>query len=505
MKPKTDLHSGASLQATFVSWKILENPKSLIGTCFIRACNCNGFSTRCIFDEELWEKTGHGGHCIDCAENRDGPNCERCRDNYFLTEDGQCLPCYCNDIDPKQQCMVNFSGFIESMFGRNSEKWTATERGLRSAKEVRYNAKSQDISVVSSGRDPAYFSAPVSKWEQPFEEGQENQPTGSKGAAALRDTSASSASPVPPDTDMTRLEEVLSPCAFLATAITTLTAVTLILVLGAINAVMASSDKSTQSLERGRVQPANATATWTLTLSTTATGRQANASNAFTTQLDSIATSAWQGCQPCNCNVTGSKGPGCDENGQCVCRTGVTGLQCDECERNQFGFSATGCQPCECDPFGSSDLQCNSTGHCPALRLKGESNKIEENHLKDAAEVEVALWKSQSKLDDAEKLQQQLDALMAQADSARSRAIEAVKLGEKTFTDAQETLELLQHEDRLNLLEKRLQEIQRTFEDANFEEQVNILNNARILQVTIADFVEFRDDSSHVRWTVYQT
>lgn len=64
--------------------------------------------------------------------------------------------------------------------------------------------------------------------------------------------------------------------------------------------------------------------------------------------------------------------------------------------------------------------------------------------MKDAAEVEVALWKSQSKLDDAEKLQQQLDALMAQADSARSRAIEAVKLGEKTFTDAQETLELLQ-------------------------------------------------------------
>uniref|UniRef100_A0A0K8T181 Laminin subunit gamma-1 n=1 Tax=Lygus hesperus TaxID=30085 RepID=A0A0K8T181_LYGHE len=225
-------------------------------------CNCNGFSTRCIFDEDLWEKTGHGGHCIDCAANRDGPNCERCRDNYYLSEDNECLPCYCNDIGSRSlqcsrggkcdckpgvtgekcdvcasdyydfgssgckecnclmagswnnqpscdqtlgkcECKDNVEGkecssckpgyfnldeenkfgctpcfcyghatvcwsepgytksLIESVFARNSEKWTAIERGQElDSKEVRYNGKAQDIGVVASGRDPVYFSAP---------------------------------------------------------------------------------------------------------------------------------------------------------------------------------------------------------------------------------------------------------------------------------------------------------------------------------------------------------
>ncbi|KAF6200714.1 hypothetical protein GE061_005158 [Apolygus lucorum] len=226
------------------------------------ACNCNGFSTRCIFDEELWEKTGHGGHCIDCAANRDGPNCERCRDNFYLSESNECLPCYCNDIGSRSlqcsrggkcdckpgvtgekcdvcaadyydfgssgckecncltagswdnqpscdqtlgkcECKDNVEGkecssckpgyfnldeenkfgctpcfcyghstvcwsepgytksLIESVFARNSEKWSAIERGVElDPKEIRYSAKAQDIGVSASGRDPVYFSAP---------------------------------------------------------------------------------------------------------------------------------------------------------------------------------------------------------------------------------------------------------------------------------------------------------------------------------------------------------
>ncbi len=65
-------------------------------------CNCNGFSDRCIFDKDLYAATGHGGRCLECRGNHDGPNCERCRLNYFQPA-GQsglpvCYTCNCNEI-----------------------------------------------------------------------------------------------------------------------------------------------------------------------------------------------------------------------------------------------------------------------------------------------------------------------------------------------------------------------------------------------------------------------
>ncbi|KAH1010863.1 hypothetical protein HUJ05_005101 [Dendroctonus ponderosae] len=68
-------------------------------------CNCNGYSSRCVFDAKLYEQTGHGGYCLDCAANRDGPNCERCRPNYYMREDGYCVPCKCDQTGSVyQQC-----------------------------------------------------------------------------------------------------------------------------------------------------------------------------------------------------------------------------------------------------------------------------------------------------------------------------------------------------------------------------------------------------------------
>ncbi|XP_046413039.1 laminin subunit gamma-1 [Neodiprion fabricii] len=71
-----------------------------------KACNCNGYSDRCYFDNELYKATGHGGHCLDCSLNRDGANCERCRENFYeRAEDGYCFPCNCHETGSRSlQC-----------------------------------------------------------------------------------------------------------------------------------------------------------------------------------------------------------------------------------------------------------------------------------------------------------------------------------------------------------------------------------------------------------------
>ena len=45
----------------------------------VTACECNGWSTRCRFNEELYMESRRGGECIDCGGNRDGPHCEICQ------------------------------------------------------------------------------------------------------------------------------------------------------------------------------------------------------------------------------------------------------------------------------------------------------------------------------------------------------------------------------------------------------------------------------------------
>nr|XP_060630471.1 laminin subunit gamma-2 [Anolis sagrei ordinatus] len=75
------------------------------------------------------------------------------------------------------------------------------------------------------------------------------------------------------------------------------------------------------------------------------------------------------GCVACNCNPTGSVGAQCNNQGRCHCKSGVRGDKCDRCQHNFHSFSEAGCLPagqtqisrCNCDPDGS-------TGECVSGR-----------------------------------------------------------------------------------------------------------------------------------------
>lgn len=62
-----------------------------------------------------------------------------------------------------------------------------------------------------------------------------------------------------------------------------------------------------------------------------------------------VSASASTHCVPvlhsCDCNPIGSTNGQCDiVTGQCECQPGITGLHCQRCEVNFFGFSASGCK-----------------------------------------------------------------------------------------------------------------------------------------------------------------
>ncbi|ETN73227.1 laminin EGF-like protein [Necator americanus] len=108
--------------------------------------------------------------------------------------------------------------------------------------------------------------------------------------------------------------------------------------------------------------------------------------------LKCIGDTTGEHCEACECDPLGSDGDICDlHSGQCVCKPGVTGLKCDQCQPNHYGldeegckgksaigercdqcrpsyfnFTDAGCQFCHCNIYGSiEDGKCNNvTGKC---------------------------------------------------------------------------------------------------------------------------------------------
>lgn len=71
-----------------------------------KACNCNGLSTKCHFNQTLYDESGHGGYCEDCEGNTEGPHCQDCKFGTFRKEDEiRCTQCQCNEFGAESaQC-----------------------------------------------------------------------------------------------------------------------------------------------------------------------------------------------------------------------------------------------------------------------------------------------------------------------------------------------------------------------------------------------------------------
>ncbi|NWV50412.1 LAMB3 protein, partial [Daphoenositta chrysoptera] len=238
-------------------------------------CDCNGHSSSCHFDPELYRASGgaSGGVCDNCQHNTEGNNCERCKTNYFrnqqqeLSHPEACLPCEC---DP-------------------------------------------DGTVPGSACDPVTGRC-ICKDNVQGDRCHLCKP----GFAQLAGANPAGCRRCSCNALGTRQDE---PC----------------------------DDES---------------------------GSCSCLPNVVGSDCGQCAAGHWglasgQGCRPCACHPRGSRGPQCNQfTGQCPCRDGFTGQTCSAagqqlCPPRHYRDARGGCTECDCDFQGTEEVGCDqATGRC---------------------------------------------------------------------------------------------------------------------------------------------
>uniref|UniRef100_A0A8C3QWI8 Laminin subunit beta 3 n=1 Tax=Cyanoderma ruficeps TaxID=181631 RepID=A0A8C3QWI8_9PASS len=239
-------------------------------------CDCNGHSSSCHFDPELYRASGgaSGGVCDNCQHNTEGNNCERCKTNYFrdprreLSHPEACLPCEC---DP--------DGTVPG---------SACDPGTGRC-VCKDNVQGHRCHLCKPG-----FA----------------QLTGANPAGCRR-----------------------CACNALGTRQDT---------------VPCDGDSGSCSC----------------------------LPNVVGSDCGQCAAGHWglgsgQGCRPCACHPRGSRSPHCNQfTGQCPCRDGFTGQTCSalgqqQCPPRHYRDARGGCTECDCDFQGTEELGCDrATGRC---------------------------------------------------------------------------------------------------------------------------------------------
>uniref|UniRef100_A0A8C3KXC9 Laminin subunit beta 3 n=1 Tax=Calidris pygmaea TaxID=425635 RepID=A0A8C3KXC9_9CHAR len=238
-------------------------------------CNCNGHSSSCHFDPELYRASGgaSGGVCDNCQHNTEGNHCERCKTNYFrnqrhdLAHPEACLPCEC---DPDGTVP---GSICDPLTGRCVCK---------------ENVQGDRCHLCKPG----------------FAQLANSNPMGCRRCTCN--------------------------------------------VLG-MRQDMPCDDE---------------------------TGRCFCLPNVVGHECDQCAAEHWEmgsgrGCRPCGCHPQGSRSPHCNQfTGQCPCREGFTGRTCSAaqqqvCPDRHYGDVRAGCTECDCDFQGTENVGCDkTTGQC---------------------------------------------------------------------------------------------------------------------------------------------
>ncbi|XP_015786767.1 laminin subunit gamma-1-like [Tetranychus urticae] len=103
------------------------------------------------------------GECL-CKQNVEGRTCEKCKPGYFNlegTNEFGCLSCFCFGHSSVCESAEDYSGHtIESLFYKDSEKWTAIDVSGRQVNII-HNASDHSIGVKAGyGLDSIYLIAP---------------------------------------------------------------------------------------------------------------------------------------------------------------------------------------------------------------------------------------------------------------------------------------------------------------------------------------------------------
>ncbi|EGT43369.1 hypothetical protein CAEBREN_17090 [Caenorhabditis brenneri] len=275
------------------------------------ACNCFGRSNECYYDEQVdlnnqsLDSQGNyegGGVCVNCRDNTEGINCNKCSYGYFRPEgvdwkDPQpCKACDCNPDKHTGAC-AETTGKCEC--------------------QARFVGENCDQCA------PGYYDPPECKPCECFV-------NGTVGDVCLPEDGQC---PCKPGFGGTF-------CDTCASGFTNITA-------GCVECVCDStgSEHSNCSAETGQCECKPAY----------------SGLSCDKCQVGYFGDD----CKFCNCDPMGTEGGVCDQTtGQCLCKEGFAGDKCDRCDIAYYGYP--NCKACACDGAGITSPECDSTsGQCP--------------------------------------------------------------------------------------------------------------------------------------------